>query len=148
MTKKFIGVSSFVLSMAMFAVPVLANTLPQRVATNDSIATQIACVKTAVSARETAIDAAVVTHASAVQSAYTTRATELAGAYSNTTAKTLQAGVKVSWADFNKSVKSAATAWKTSRNAIWSTFRASAKACKAPITVTDSTNVASEVSGQ
>ncbi len=118
--------------------------------TNTATATsaQIACVGRAVATREAALGAAVATHANALKAAYSTRATELAGAYSNTTAKTLQAGVKVSWADFNKSVKVAATAWKASRDAVWSAFKTAVKACKATGDVTDSTNSSKEVSGQ
>ncbi len=129
-----------VLALSLMTVPMLAQA--------SVTSTEIACVKTAIATREAAIDAAVGVHASAVQAAYATRATELSGAYSNTTAKTLQVGIKTAWADFNKTVKAAATVWKTSRNSAWSAFRTAAKACKATSSITDSTNSGSEVSGQ
>jgi len=138
MIKKILTISGMFLALSLVATPALAA----------ATSAQIACVGVAVATREAAIDAAVTTHTQAVGAAYSTRAIELAGAYSNTTAKTLQAGVKVAWADFSKSVKSAATAWRTNRNTAWSTFRTAVKACKAPSTVSDSTNSSSEVSGQ
>ena len=125
------------------------QTLTTSVSTSDSpsTATKIACVGAAVAAREAALGTAVKTHTEAVEAAYTTRAIELSGAYSNTTAKTVQAGVKVSWADFNKSVRTAAATWKESRNSAWSAFRTAVKACKAGGDVTDASNSGSEVSG-
>lgn len=132
------------LFLSLIAVPALAQTTNAVSAT----ATKIACVGAAVATREAALDAAVATHLSSEQNAYTVRATELAGAYSNATAKTLQVGVKTSWADFNKSVKTAATVWRTSRNAAWSAFRTAAKSCKATSAITDSAHSGSEISGQ
>jgi len=140
----------FVFFSLSLAIPVLAETITGSTnpTTTSSVATKIACVEGAVATREAAIGVAVKTHTDAVNAAYLTRSIELAGAYSNTTVKTVQAGVKVAWADFNKSIKSAAITWKTSRNTIWSTFRASVKACKSPAGVSDSVNSSSEVSGQ
>ena len=109
---------------------------------------KIACVKTAVATRETALAGAIATYNTAVSAAYATRANELAGAYSNTTVKTVQAGVKVSWADFKKSIKSANKAWVASRNTAWSAFKTAAKACKSPAGVSDSANSVSDMKGQ
>ena len=130
--------------------PVLAEELsnPVLAPARTTTADKIACVRTAVAARESVIAAAVATHSQAVQAAYTTRALELDGAYSNSNVKAVQAGVKVSWADFKKSIKSATAKWKTSRNNAWSAFRAAVKVCKSPAGVTDSANSGSEVSGQ
>lgn len=111
------------------------------------VAAKIACVRSAVSVREAAMVSAVATHAEAIKAAHATRVNELDGAYSNTTTKAVQAGVKVAWADFNKSVKAATKAWKTNKNAAWATFRTAVKDCKAPSGVSDSGNSGSEVSG-
>ena len=129
--------------------PVLAQNIssPTVVSTKTSTADKIACVRTAITARESAIEAAVSIHAQAIHDAYATRAIELDGAYSNTNVKAVQAGVKVSWADFNKSVKSASAKWKTNRNTAWSTYRTAVKVCKAPSGVSDSANSGFEVSG-
>ena len=112
------------------------------------MAAKIACVKIAVAAREAALGTAVAAHAQSVQAAYATRANELAGAYSNTTAKTLKIGVKVAWADFNKSIRSATKSWKDNRNAAWSAYRTAVKECKAASDISDASNSGSEVSGQ
>lgn len=143
---RFSGMSLGLVLAFSLALPALAQTTST--GATATTATKIACVSTAVATREAAIDTAVTAHADAVNTAYKTRAIELAGAYSNTTAKTVQAGVKVAWADFSKSVKSAATKWKSARNSAWSSFRTSAKACKAPAGVSDSANSSAEVSGQ
>jgi hypothetical protein len=115
---------------------------------NATNAQKIACVAAAVATREAALGAAISVHGSAVSAAYTTRATVLAGAYANTTPKAVRAGVKVAWADFTKSIKSANSKWRESRNTAWSTFRSAAKACKAGSDITDSSNSGSETSGQ
>ena len=143
-------VSGMFLALLLVVMPVFAEDVPGSVAApvKASIADKIACVRTAVATRESALAAAVVAHAEAVQNAYATRANELSGAYSNTTVKSVQAGVKVAWAGFKKSTKSAATKWKNSRNATWSTFKSAVKACKSPAGVSDSANSGSELSGQ
>lgn len=136
--------------MPVFAEDV-SNTIvvsPAVVSVKTSTADKIACVKTAVVARESAFEVAVSAHTQAVRDAYATRANELDGAYSNSNVKAVQAGVKVSWADFNKSIKSATAKWKTSRNAAWSAFRTAVKVCKSPSGVSDSANSRSELNGQ
>ncbi len=138
------------LAFSFAVMPVLAEDVPNLIATppKTTTADKIACVRTAVAARESVMAAAVAVHAQAVQAAYTTRALELDGAYSNSNVKAVQAGVKVSWADFKKSIKSASAKWRTSRNDAWSAFRAATKACKSPAGVSDSGNSGSELSGQ
>lgn len=148
--RKILMVSGMLIAFSLTVMPALAedvsslNVVPTKISTAD----KIACVRTAVAIRESAIQAAFSAHAQAVQNAYATRANELSGAYSNSNVKAVQAGVKVSWADFKKSSKSAAAKWKTSRNSAWSTFRVAAKACKSPVGVSDSANSSFEVSGQ
>lgn len=145
-------VSGMFLAVLLMAMPVLAEDVVTGAVVNPTVkkitpstADKIACVRTAVAAREDALAAAVSAHAQAVQNAYATRANELSGAYSNTNVKAVQAGVKVSWAGFNKSTKSATTKWKNARNTAWSTFKSAAKACKSPTGVSDSANSGSEL---
>jgi hypothetical protein len=153
MIKKIIGIFVIVLSL-IIVVPALAEDTANSnapVFTSTALtttATKIACVKTAIDASETAIATAFTTYNTAVSAAYATRANELAGAYSNSTVKTVQAGVKVSWTGFNKSVKSATKAWTASRNTAWSAFKTATKACKAPAGVSDSVNSSLEIKGQ
>jgi hypothetical protein len=113
------------------------------------LSTQVlSCVGAAVNTRESAIGSAVSTHNSAVQAAYSARATALASAYSTGgTASQVRAAVKAAWSAFTKAVRTANTAWKTSRNSAWSTYRTAVKACKAPGNITDSGNSGSEMSG-
>ena len=149
MIKKILMVSGMFLALLLIAMPVLAEDVSSAtVVSTTSVVDKIACVRTAVAVRESALAVAVADHSQAISAAYATRANELSGAYSNTTVKTVKAGVKVAWADFRKSIKSAATKWKTSRNSAWSTFRSAAKECKSPSGVSDSGNSGSELSGQ
>jgi hypothetical protein len=147
--KKVIGFSLIALSL-IIVIPVFAENAPSATSAvaATSVADKIACVKGAVIAREGAISTAYATYTSAVSAAYSTRTNELTGAYTNSNIKAVQAGVKVSWADFNKSVKSANKAWTTNRNTAWSTFKTAAKACKSPVGVSDSANSISEIKGQ
>ncbi len=158
MPKKVLVLGSMLLLLSLAVFPAFAETDVTPAATTVTntatvttraadVVAKIVCVKTAVATREAALAVAVATHSQAVQAAYATRANELAGAYSNTTLKKLQAGVKVSWVDFNRSIKAATKAWKTNKNAIWATFRTAVKACKASSDVSDSANSGSEVSG-
>ncbi len=112
------------------------------------VAARIACVGKAVAVRESTLATAYSAHTASVQAAYATRANELAGAYLNTTVDKVKAGVKVSWADFKKTTKSANSKWKGDKDAAWTVFRNSVLACKAPSGVTDSTNSSSEPKGE
>lgn len=162
MYKKFLVFGSVLLVLSFVVFPAFAETgvtstaaitttaitkAEKNAAKVADVAAKIACVKTAIATREAAFATAVATHSQAVQAAYSTRANELAGAYSNTTIKTLQAGVKVSWIDFNKSIKSATKAWNVNRDVAWSVFRALVKTCNAPVGVTDGGNSSSEIKG-
>ncbi len=148
--KKFLMLSGLFLALSVAIMPVLAEdvSVPIVITAKSSTADKIACVRTAVAARESTIASAVAVQTQAVHDAYATRALELDGAYSNSNVKAVQAGVKVSWADFNKSIKSATAKWRASRNTAWSTFRTATKTCKSPAGVTDSANSGSELSGQ
>ena len=148
MIRKIIGVSLVVASFIIIS-PVLAQTTTGATGVvSSSVGDKIACVKGAVATREVAITTAYTAYTGSVSAAYATRANELAGAYSNTTVKAVHAGVKVAWADFNKTTKAANKTWNTSRNTIWTTFKTATKACKSPAGVSDSANSSSEIKGQ
>ncbi len=158
MLKKFIGVSSLVMTLAI-GVPMLAQAVtmnpgtPNTTATDKAAAkaaltaTQITCVGTAVAARESTLDTAIATETKAISDAYTARASALATAYSLTTATDVKAGVKTAWSDFKTSVKTARTSWQKSRQDAWKAFKTARTACKAPASISDSGNAGSEVSG-
>jgi Skp family chaperone for outer membrane proteins len=146
---KILGFFVLVLSL-LVAVPVLAqsvSTTPPP-AVSETVAQKIGCVSSAVATRESALYTAITAHMKDVEDAYTKRATELSGAYSNSTAKAVKAGEKVAWTDFSKSIQTASSKWKKSRRDIWTSFRASANACKAPAGVSDSGNSGLELNVQ
>ena len=93
-----------------------------------------ACVKPAVLAREDAIITAWTTFNTSVSSAYAARKTALGAAWDMTDASARNAAIKAAWNAFNKAKKDAQKKWQTDRKAAWKTFRAAAKACKAPDT--------------
>ncbi len=112
------------------------------------VAAKIACVGKAVAVRESTLSTAFSAHSQSMSAAYATRANELAGAYSNTTTASVQAGVKVSWADFKKTTQSANAKWKGDKSAAWTVFKNSVSACKAPSGVSDSANSSAEPKGE
>ena len=146
--KRIIGLSFLIIFSFVFVTSVLAQTENTGTATLVSASDKITCVKTAVLAREASIISAYGTYTSAINAAYATRTNELTGAYSNSTAKAVQAGVKVSWADFQRTTKAANKAWVTNRNTAWSIFKVATKACKSPAGVSDSAHSGFEVKGQ
>ena len=154
MFKKTLVFSGLLLAVSLVVIPALAQTTANTTASQKvtakaaGVAAKIKCVADAVSVREVAISAAFAKHVEAVAAAYSTRANELAGAYSNTTAVKVQVGVKVAWADFNKSRKAAGNTWKEAQKGAWSTFRSAVSVCKAPTGVSDSSNSISEPSVQ
>ncbi len=150
MFRKIFMFSVLLFVLSLIASPVLAvNTTTGALSTKSTdVAAKIACVAAAVSVRESTISTAYSTYSAAILAAYSTRANELAGAYSNTTADKAKAGVKVAWAGFNKTKKSANSTWKGSRESAWTVFRSAVSACKSPAGVSDSSNVSSEPKGE
>jgi len=76
-----------------------------------NVAVKIACVGTAVNAREAALGTAITAHASAESAAYAARATALSAAYKEATLKEANTKTKTAWSAFNASMKSAQKAW-------------------------------------
>jgi hypothetical protein len=126
------------------AAPAFAETASS---TPPNASVKIACVGSAVNAREQALDAALSNHAAAITAAYSARADALKDAYSKTDVKSVRSSVRAAWSAFNASVKSARKAWNASKSAAWTSFRTAAAKCKAPADVSDSANASSEVSG-
>lgn len=131
----------------ILAVAGLALALPALAATTPSV-TQVACVGSAVSVRESALDGGIAAFTQAENSAYTARASALQVAYSLTPGgNAIKNAIKAAWTTFTSSIKTARKTWQITRNSAWSTFRASVKACKAPAVATDTANSSSEASG-
>lgn len=106
------------------------------------------CVGGAVAVRETSLDAAMSADTQAISNAYTARASALALAYAQTDDASVKDSVKSAWSDFRSAMKSARVAWRSARNSAWSAFRVSVRACHAPVSISDSSNSISELSGQ
>ncbi len=100
----------------------------------------IACVGKVVATREAAFDSAESAYQTAENAAYTTRAKALAQSYATGTTAGVASGIKAAWSTFDASIKTASTAWASKRLTIWSTFKTSAAACKAPSGVVDSSS--------
>lgn len=126
--------------------PALAQT-PTNIPTASSVVAKIACVGTAVNAREQSIDAAMTALTGSMNAAYAARATALQQAYGNTTPNAVKAAVKVAWSAFNSSLKSARKTWETARNGPWAQYRTAAATCRAPAGTTDSTHAFLEAAG-
>jgi Domain of unknown function (DUF5666) len=109
---------------------------------------QIACIGSAVNARETALDSAMSAYTQAINTAYTGRASALQAAYGLTSGNgAIKNAVSAAWKSFASAIKSAHANWQTSKKSDWSTFSTAVKACKAPVVTTDSGESSSEASG-
>jgi len=95
------------------------------------ITVDIACMKTAVEKRETALLDAYKAYSTKIQAAYETRKNDLLAAWSITDAKERQTAVKNAWNKYHQSVKTAFSEWKKSEKTAWSEFLKEAKNCKA-----------------
>lgn len=149
MFKKTLTISILVAS-ALMILPVLADTTTTNniIGTSKITATQIACVGVAVNAREVVTSTAFSSYARSVQLAYAIRATDLQKAYMASNVKDARGAVKAAWNVFKSTTKTANRTWRSSRDTAWKTFRAAVKACRAPSSITDTGNAASEMVGR
>ena len=108
----------------------------------------IACVASAVAAREASLSAGAKTHGDAVANAYSARATALASAYAATSTPAIRRGVNVVWEAFNTAIRTARKNWQRVRDAAWAQFRTAAKSCKTSIDVLEAANASSEPRGE
>ncbi len=92
-------------------------------------ATQIACIKTAITKREDALIAGHDVYAIAVKNAYTTRKTALLAAWDKTDRLERRAAVKAADKAFSDGVKAARKTWNETRRGAWKTFETERKAC-------------------
>ena len=95
-----------------------------------STAINVACIQSAVDARETAIGTAFDTMQSVVKAALATRKSSLHDAWGLTDRTARRAAIKTAWAKWSTDNKAAQAALKASRKTAWSTFQSAAKACK------------------
>jgi len=108
----------------------------------------IACVGTAVDARENALGVGITAYNKATATAYSTRAAMLHQAYLGSDLAQLRVAVKNSWTNFKLAKKETSKNWKLAKTAAWNKFKTDVKACKAPLGTSDSNNSNSETLGQ
>ena len=89
----------------------------------------VACVATAVDARESAVIAAYEKRSTSITTALQTRQTALKAAWALTVAKDRNAAIRAAWTAFRISFKSANKTFRTERAAAWKTFNTARKAC-------------------
>lgn len=92
-------------------------------------ATQMTCISTAITKRETALIVGHDVYAAAVKTAYTNRSTALTTAWTNADPKERRTLVKTADRAFYDATKTARKTWNTARRATWKTFETDRKAC-------------------
>lgn len=133
----------------MVAMPLLtfASTSSKLVSDTNSATTvtKLACVATAVDARETALIGAADAFAGAWKTALTTRQTDLKAAWAMTNTKERRTAINSAWNAYNKAMKAAKQSYRTARNKAWTDFRTASKACKVTVTNDDAHTSASDM---
>jgi hypothetical protein len=144
------------MALALVATPVFAeeNGYRKEERRSDSSAyvpldaTQLACVKTAITKREDALIAGHDIYALAVKNAYTARKTALLLAWDKTDRTERRTAVRSADKAFKDSVRGARTTWQNTRRATWKTFETERKACapQAQLSSTDTGSSKEEIS--
>ena len=138
MITKFISVSVLVL-FALTALPVAfaeetTSTPTSTPRTGGPTTDQLACVRTAVEKRETALIATLESFYNAVKAAFETRKTDLLAAWSITDGKERRKARIEAWRKFTKAYKDTRKSHNNTRKEIWKTFGQEAKTCGVPAT--------------
>lgn len=94
-----------------------------------TLPTNIACVKTAVDAREASIGTAWTTYSTAMTTALSARRTALATAWGTADAKTRRSLRADAWKAYRESSRSAHTTLKTARKTAWDAYKTASRAC-------------------
>lgn len=89
----------------------------------------IACMATAVAARESAMQTAMATYSAAITTAFTARASGLAAAWLLAGKTARDAAIKAAWKTFGTAKNTAANAFRSSKKNAWNTFGIAQKAC-------------------
>lgn len=92
-------------------------------------ATQMACISTAITKRESALITGHDTYAASIKSAYTVRSAALASAWTKTDPKERRTAVKTADRAFYETTKTARKTWNTARRSAWKAFETDRKAC-------------------
>ena len=89
----------------------------------------LACMQTAVDARETAIDTAVSAYTTAINAALAARKTALHNAWGLSDTAARREAIKAAWKAYREARKTAGKALNMARNDAWKKFKTDAKAC-------------------
>lgn len=92
-------------------------------------ATQIACIKAAITKREDALAGGFTTLSSAISTAYGARKAALLVAWDKPTTAERRVAVRAADRAFDQSTKAARKTWGETRRATWKTFETDRKAC-------------------
>ncbi|MEK7493863.1 MAG: hypothetical protein AAB630_01765 [Patescibacteria group bacterium] len=148
MTQKFIGISLFIALLTLAAFPVLATngaTSTNATSTKERVkpavlsSLDVACIKSAVEKRDTAIIAAFDTLHDSAKTALTARKTALLAAWDITDRTARRAALKAAWKTYGDAIKSARATFRDARLAAWKQFRTDSKACGKSATSDDKT---------
>lgn len=89
----------------------------------------IACVKTAVAKRESAVQTAFSVYSSSINGALSTRASELSAAWDIADIRQRRAAIAAAWAKYRTGRMSANKTLRQARLAVWQQFTVDRKAC-------------------
>ena len=122
---------------AMLAAPVFAeNTQAENTTAKPTPNTDaIACVRTAITKRETSIQNAFSAYTTAQNTALTTRSSALSAAYAVADAKTIRKSLKDAWTTYRKTHSAITKSHNESVKAAWSLFSKDVKTCKTTGTI-------------
>lgn len=128
----------------VLAMPVMAQTNPTPTpipSINPNLVSGLACMQTAVVARDNAIIAAWGTVSASITAAFTARRDALNLAWGITVKKDRNAALVKAWKDFRTSTKIAKSTFNTARNAAWKKFNTDGKACKTQYGASNTTSL-------
>ncbi len=128
--KKFLATSAVLLSIAC-ATPAFAETISTTASGSTTVTSHadLACMSTAVDARESAVISARTTFNANMLTALNTRRSALQAAYTIANNHDRQVAMKAAWNAYLLSSKTAHTQYQTSTQATWKTFVTSIKLC-------------------
>ena len=149
MTQKFISASLFVALFTLAAFPVLATdnaTSTNATSTRERVRPaavisplDIACIKSAVEKRDTAIIAAFDALHDSAKTALIARKTALLAAWDIADRTARRAALKNAWKTYGEAIASARRTFRAARLAAWQQFRTDRKACGKAATSDDRT---------
>ena len=119
------------------AAPVFAATATSTTSAKPKV--DVACMQSAIAARETSIASAFAGYSSSISTALATRASAFASAWGLTNAKARNTALKAAWKAYRSVASSARSTWSKSRQAAWTAFYNTRKTCGSGAAAEDTT---------